>query len=313
MDYFFIILPKMFTFLLLIIIGIVTVKVKVINEDTLPVLSGLLIKIILPMLNISLLCERQITFMDLWSYKDMVLWQVVLYLMLAAAGIICTYLTRMKYPQCNVHRGCMVGGNYAYMVIPLIYALFDGTYGVDYIPICSTVDTVVVWTLGLTLFTWVKDGGGVASLKKLWNPITASILFGLLLNTFGIRLPNAVMDVVTQVGGLSGSLGLIYMGCNLALIKAIKWQTLKHISLLVLAKLIVVPLAIYALASQFLPQTESIILLLIAGAPSMTTSVIIAKQYDLDTEYAAEAVSITTMSCLVTVPLLFLLISILPI
>ena len=52
MDYFFIILPKMFTFLLLIIIGIVTVKVKVINEDTLPVLSGLLIKIILPMLNI---------------------------------------------------------------------------------------------------------------------------------------------------------------------------------------------------------------------------------------------------------------------
>jgi len=96
------------------------------------------------------------------------------------------------------------------------------------------------------------------------------------------------------------------------LIKKINLQTLKDISLLVLAKLILVPLAIYTVAGFFLPRMERIILMLIAGAPSMTTSVIIAKQYDLDTEYAAEAVSITTMACLVTVPLLFLLISLIP-
>ena len=147
---------------------------------------------------------------------------------------------------------------------------------------------------------------------KLKPIFVLPILFALVLNTLGICLPTPVMDVVTQVGGISGSLGLIYMGCNLALIKGIKWQTLKHISLQVLAKLIAVPLVIYAVTGFFLPQTERIILMLIAGAPSMTTSVIIAKQYDLDTEYAAEAVSITTMSCLVTVPLLFLLISAIP-
>ena len=49
MEYFFVILPKMFTFALLILIGVTTVKVKVVNEETLPVLSGLLIKIILPL------------------------------------------------------------------------------------------------------------------------------------------------------------------------------------------------------------------------------------------------------------------------
>lgn len=312
MEYFLVILPKMFTFLLLIIIGIVTVRVKVVNEETLPVLSGFLIKIVLPCLNIALLCKRQITFADLWSYQDLVLWQVVLYLMLGLTGIIFVKLARIPFPQCNVHRGCMVGGNYAYMVIPLIYALFSGTYGVDYIPICSTVDTVVVWTLGLTLFTWVKGSGGAASFKKLWNSITGSILLGLVLNTLGIRLPTPVMDVTTQVGNISSSLGLIYMGCNLALIKHVKLQNVKRISLLVLGKLLLVPLAIYGITGFFLPHTERIILMLIAGAPSMTTSVIIAKQYDLDTEYAAEAVSITTMSCLVTVPLLFLLISVLP-
>lgn len=305
MEYFFVILPKMFGFLLLILIGIVTVKIKVINEDNLSVLSGLLLKIILPFLNISLLCERQITFMDLWSYKEMVIWQVGLYLLLAVTGIVCTKLARMQYPQSNVHRGCMVGGNYAYMVLPLIYTLFDGTYGVDYIPICSTVDTVVVWTLGLTLFTWVKGSGGAASLKKLWNPITGSILLGLLLNTFSIRIPDMVMDIVTQVGETSGSWGLIYMGCNLALIKQVKLDSLKQISMLVLTKLLLIPIVIYMMASKFLPETESIILMLIAGAPSMTTTAIIAKQYNLDRDYAAEAVAITTMCCLVTVPILF--------
>ena len=309
MEYFLIILPKMFSFLLLILIGVITVKVKVVNENNLSVFSGFLLKIVLPLLNISLLCERQITFVDLWSYKEMVLWQVLLYLILAAVGILCTKLARMPYPQCNVHRGCMVGGNYAYMVLPLIYALFDGTYGVDYIPICSTVDTLVVWTLGLTLFTWVKGSGGSASLKKLWNPINVSILIGLLINSLHLAIPDAIMDTVTQVGGLSSSMGLIFMGCNLALIKSVKLESLKDISLLVLAKLLLVPILIYTLASHFLPQTESIILMLIAGAPSMTTTAIIAKQYNLDQDYAAEAVSITTLSCLVTVPLLFLAIS----
>lgn len=309
MEYFLIILPKMFSFLLLILIGVYAVKIKVITEENHSVLSGLLIKIILPLLNISLLCERQITFQDLWSYKEMVLWQVLLYVVLAAVGILCTKLARMHYPQCNVHRGAMVGGNYAYMVLPLVYALFEGTYGVDYIPICSTVDTLVVWTLGLTLFTWVKGSGGAASLKKLWNPINISILIGLLINTFSVPIPEAVMSIVTQVGGISSSLGLIYMGCNLALIKSVNRESLKQISMLVLTKLLLVPIAFYAVVSHFLPQTESIILLLIAGAPSMTTTVIVAKQYKLDVDYAAEAVSITTMACLVTVPLLFLVIS----
>ena len=127
MEYFFIILPKMFSFFLLILIGVIAVKVKVVNEDNLSVISGFLLKIVLPLLNISLLCERQITFVDLWSYKEMVIWQVGLYLLLAITGVLCTKLVKMPYPQCNVHRGCMVGGNYAYMVLPLIYALFDGT------------------------------------------------------------------------------------------------------------------------------------------------------------------------------------------
>jgi len=309
LEYFWLILPRLSSFLLLILIGVAAVRMKIVTRENLPVLSGLLLKIVLPLLTIDLLCERQITFADLLSFREMILWQIGLYLLLAGTGIFCTWLMRMKYPQSNVHRGCMVGGNYAFVVIPLIYALFDGTYGTQYIPICSTVDTVVVWTLGLTLFTWTKGSKGAASLKKLWNPIIGSVLIGLCINSFSIPVPDMVMSVISQVGGTSASWGLIYMGCSLCFIEKLSPGNLKRILVLAAAKLFLVPLLIYALASRFLPKTESIILMLIAAAPSMTTSVMIAKQYDLDADYAAEAVSVTTIGCMITVPLLFLCIA----
>ena len=46
--------------------------------------------------------------------------------------------------------------------------------------------------------------------------------------------------------------------------------------------------------------------MLIAGAPSMTTSCMIANQYGLDEEYASTAVFVTTLCCMVTIPILFL-------
>lgn len=46
--------------------------------------------------------------------------------------------------------------------------------------------------------------------------------------------------------------------------------------------------------------------MLIAGAPSMTTSCMIAGQYGLDEDYASTAVFVTTICCMVTIPLLFL-------
>ena len=62
----------------------------------------------------------------------------------------------------------------------------------------------------------------------------------------------------------------------------------------------------YILTGPILPETERVVLMLIAGAPSMTTSCMIAGQYGLDEDYASTAVFVTTICCMVTIPLLFL-------
>ena len=309
MNYFMIILPKMVGFLMLVVIGFLVVRLGVIKREAMPSISGLLIKVVLPALTISLVVENQTTFASLIQYANVVVAQVAVYFILAAAGILGSRLIRLEGSVKNVYRGCMVGGNYGFLVIPLIMALFAKEGGNQYIPICSVVDTTVVWTLGFTLFTAGVEQKESQWKKILLNPIFISILIALAITTFRIPIPSMVMDVVDSVGSTSYSWGLMYLGCNLGLMNFRDLLKYKSILLLALSKLFLVPLLVYGVLSRFLPHMESLLLMLICAAPSMTTSCMIAEQYHLDQEYASAAVVTTTILCMVTIPVLFLIVS----
>lgn len=305
MDYFFIIFPKLLSFLILILMGYVVSKLGIVKECSLSSISGLLIKLVLPCLTISLLYENQTTFAGLAEYHRIVIWQTGTYFLMAAAGIVCSRMANLPPLTACVHQGCMVGGNYGFVVIPLIMALFQDAGERQYIPICSAVDTIVVWTLGLFLFTRGKAGSFKEVGKKLVNPILMSIFFALVINSLDVALPEPFVYVVDSVGNVSYSMGLIYLGCTICFLKKPGLADIKNIFMIVGTKLILIPAVIFFLASRFLPLTESLILMLIAGAPSMTTSSMIAKQYGLDEGYASTAVFVTTICCMGTIPLVF--------
>ena len=160
MDYLSIIVPKLIHLLLLLLLGVFAVKIHVLTESSLKILSDLLMKIILPILSFNLLLQQKVTFFDLISLRGMVLWQLAIYPLAALIGLVFVRLGKMKYPQSNVHLGCMVSGNYAYVVLPLIYALYEGTRATIYIPLGCSLEALVIWTFGITLFTWGQGHRG---------------------------------------------------------------------------------------------------------------------------------------------------------
>lgn len=303
------ILPKMAGFLLLVLIGFTAVKTKVIKKEAMPSISGFLIRFVLPALTISLIYSNQTTFRTLVQYGRIAGTQAVMYLVMAGAGILGSKVCRLKGTTANVYRGCSVGGNFGFLVIPLIMALFAEEGGSLYIPICTVMDTTFVWTVGFALFT-----NGIAQkenpVKKiLLNPIFISVILTLCLTSLHITVPAPVMDIIDSVGATSSSWGLIYLGCSLAFMNPRNLLKYKSILLLAATKLFLIPLGVYAVSHLFLTQTESLILMLISAAPSMTTSSMIAGQYHLDEEYASAAVVATTLLCIVIIPVLFLLVS----
>ena len=186
---------------------------------------------------------------------------------------------------------------------------FGDQGGNVYIPICSVIDTTLVWTLGFTLFT-----NGVGQKENPWkkiimNPIFISIILGLCLTSFHIPVPDMIMNTIDSVGNTCYSWGLIYLGCSLGFMKLTNIFKYRSILVLVFTKLLVIPLIVYFISHHFLTNVESMILMLISAAPSMTTSSMIAEQYHLDEEYASTAVVTTTLFCMLIIPLLFGLIS----
>ena len=57
MDYFIIIAPKLVSFFLLIALGFTISKLRIFPKSCLPSLSAFLIKVVLPCLTVSLLCQ----------------------------------------------------------------------------------------------------------------------------------------------------------------------------------------------------------------------------------------------------------------
>lgn len=306
MDYLSIIVPKLINLLLLLLLGVFAVKIHVLTESSLKILSDLLMKIILPILSFNLLLQQKVTFFDLISLRGMVLWQLAIYPLAALVGLVFVRLGKMKYPQSNVHLGCMVSGNYAYVVLPLIYALYEGTRATIYIPLGCSLEALVIWTFGITLFTWGQGHQRFGTLKKVLNPFTFAVLAGFLFNTLNLSLPPILTDTINQVGTTSTPLGMIYLGASLCFMSWGSLANLEHALMYVAGKMIIVPILIYLAARNFLPEAESIVLMLTAASPSMTIAVMVSREYGLDADYATEVVSVSTLACAVTIPILFL-------
>ncbi|MCD8121611.1 MAG: AEC family transporter [Clostridiales bacterium] len=306
MEYFSIIVPKLANLLLLLLTGVIAFRVKAITPDSLKVLSGLLMKIILPVLSFNLLLEQRVTLFDLVSLKTMVLGQLAIYPLAILAGFLTVRLMKMEYPQKNVHLGCTVCGNYAYVVLPLLYSLYQGTRATIYIPLGCSLEALAIWTVGLALYTQGQGRNGLAGLKNMLNPTTFAVLLGFLVNTIRLPIPQLVADTIDQIGSVSTPLGMIYLGASLCIMEWRNVSNLEHALAYVAAKMFLVPLLVYVIVSHFLPETESIVLMLTAASPSATIAVMISREFGLDADYAGEIVSISTISCVVTIPLLFL-------
>ena len=155
MEYFYVIFPKLLSFFLLIGIGVLTVKCQIITSENLSLLSGLIVKLILPADFFPCL-EKPNNFFISLEFCCIILWQSITYFILILLGFFIIRICHLLSPTSNTLYGCIIGGNYGFIVIPLIMALFPDISGQQYIPVCAATDTLFVWTIGIHLFTRTK-------------------------------------------------------------------------------------------------------------------------------------------------------------
>ncbi len=284
---------------ILVALGFLCGKIKLIDKDTNSKLSGFVLEVVNPVL----------IFMSYQQdYAPELLKGLGLALLLgfASYGIMIAVLSliyRNKHSdEALVEQFAAIYSNCAFMGIPLINGLF-GAEGVFYLTGYVTVFNVMVWTHGVIFF-----GGGKTqtSLKKvITSPAIISVAVGLIFFLSGIKIPEIIASAADYVGGMNTPLAMICAGVTIA-----GTDIKSHIGNLgvyraAFFRLIFCPLVFWAIFRWLpIPDMVFMVVMAAAGCPAAATGTMFAIRYKKCPEMAAVIFAVTTLMSAVTLPLL---------
>ena len=216
---------------------------------------------------------------------------------------ICLVLSRAMHltrGQKAVLVGAAVMPNSAFIGIPLISALLGSEAGALY-------GAAGIMAYNILFFTYVQhlfDPEAKVSIKAFLTPtnITTAIMVVMLVT--GLRLPAILDSFCKAVGNTTTPLALMIAGSMLARSDLKKLVTNPMVWLITALRCVVFPLGFLA-ALYFLPldRTLCMAILILASCPAGSLTAVLAKQYDTEGELASQAVAHSTLSILISVPL----------
>lgn len=215
-------------------------------------------------------------------------------------------ILRRAWKATEVERASIVFTNAGNLVIPLV-AYVLGQEWVIYVSAYILVFNVMFWTAGIRMF----DSGSPFRLKKvLLNPNILAVLFGLLLLFTGISLPEPAAIAFSDVAGMIGPLSMMITGMVVGGMKFSDMFANRRIfgvlffRMVFCSGLAVLLAAVSGLAgSTSFGKAIVVIPLLSAIAPSASNINQVAILYNRDAPYASAINVLTTLSCIVTMPL----------
>ncbi len=185
-------------------------------------------------------------------------------------------------------------------------AVAESIYGAGNIGLLSLLGAVAVRMFNAQSAIILEAGRhGTASAKKLAlaiakNPTVVATAIGLVINLSGITLPNLILDVVTDISGLTTPLSFLSIGVSLSL--GATMEKKGYLTSAVLLRLVLIPLVFVAGAVALgFRGLELCALLILFAAPTAISSYPMAVAMDADGDFAAQMVAVTTILCLPTI------------
>ncbi len=289
---------------LLMVLGYLSIKSKLILVEHLPGISKLIVIILLPMAIFNMIVNGSnlSDYISALPYLSMI---IIVYAFLYGFGYWFSGVIKLEGHRRNVFRMFMIFGNIGFFGIPLITGLYPGSLSFLHLTQHNVVDALILWTLGIMILTHhLQARSFKESLKQIANPTVVALMLGLIFLGMGWKLPDLTNRIVIGCAESLKFISLIYMGMLLATIDIKPLLKDKSIYILILIKMVIIPIFVYVIASQFLMDQSAVTMALLFGVPGMVVVSILAALYQSDKEYAAGVVFMTTVAALITLPLL---------
>ena len=209
-----------------------------------------------------------------------------------------------------VEHAAMVYTNSGNLIIPLVASVF-GTQWVIYTSGFIIVQMFLFWTHLRLLIC----GSGKLSWKTVLSNINILAMFaGVAMFAFGIRLPRIIDNTLATVGSMIGPVAMLVAGMLIASMPLKPLLRSRRLYLTAFLRLIAVPLILLAVIACFhlapadgLGSKVALISFLAAVSPAAATITQMAVVYGQDARKAGAVYGITTLLCILTMPLMIAL------
>ena len=193
--------------------------------------------------------------------------------------------------------------NAGFIGIPLVQMTL-GEEAVFYVSSYVALLNILQWTYGLVTITGDRS---LISVKRLRiNPILLSFLAGIALFLLPVSLPETAENVVGTIAAMNGPLAMIVLGVYLGQVPLRSLFSGHVVYRCALMRLIVIPVLTMALLFVF-PEKYHMLkltILIAASAPVGSNVSIFAQLYGQDYMQSVKEVTLSTLLCIITLPLI---------
>lgn len=286
---------------IMILLGFILVKSSLLTKQDSKVLSTVALYIINPCVIIN---AFQVQYSQ--DVKNGIILSFLAAIIVHIIYIVGARMLGKVYTLNGVEKATVIYTNAGNLIIPLVQALL-GKEWVVYTTGYILVSTVFIWTHGRMLICEEK-GFNVKELLKNVNVI-ASII-GMLMFALKIQLPSLITETMDSMSATIAPISMIVAGMLIAGMDVKDCLKNKRLYSITFLKMIVFPLLAVCLLkfsslSSMAKNGDMILLisLLASVAPTAASVTQIAQIYDADSEYASAYYFITTLLCILTMPI----------
>ena len=293
---------KILQLFVIMIFGYILVKTGIVKSQDSLILSKLSLYLFMPAVIINAF-NMEITSNIIRGLILAFVTAILIHIILFVIDLLCKKLFKCT----NVERASIMYSNAGNLIVPIV-AYILGEEWIIYSCAYLIVQIVFLWTHGVRLFSG-KEKPGIKKIILNVNIITVFICLIMLI--FGLKLPGFVSDITSSLGNMLAPAGMIIAGMLAAGIDFKKILTNKRIYFVATFRLIICPLIIMALIKGILLITEienadKILLIsyLATITPSASTVMQFAQLYNQDADLSVMYNVVTTILCIISMPLL---------
>jgi transporter, auxin efflux carrier (AEC) family protein len=292
---------KLIEMFIILIVGIIGYKSKIITKEGNKVLSNVLLMIVNPAV-LFMAFQQDFTEKLVRGFIVSIGFAFICHIV----GIIISYITIKKtIKDYDIERIACIYSNCGFIGIPIINALF-GSEGVFYLAAYLMVFNILLWTQALVLTTGKFDKKTL--LEGIFSPAIISIILGILFCRF--KLPTILSEPANYIKEMNTPLAMLIAGATMAqtnLLKAIKNYRIYIITVL---KLLIIPIVSGIILTLFnFDETVTMTSIVEVACPTGASGTMFALRYNKNAIYASELYVVTTLISTVSLPIVIMIIN----